>query len=307
MTSTPTRRPPGAPARRVDGSMSLLVDMMANTLDEAYAERAARKAGSLPDGPSGQDPTRSGGLGRRAVAGLVVLALGVVTGTAIAQVRARQEATTGLRADLAGEVRDRTAETDQLAARAESLRADLDAAQAELLGADAAGRAAAEQLRLLGLASGTLPVQGPGVQVVLDDAPPPEAGPEATLRGGTPLDGRVQDRDLQDLVNGLWTAGAEAVDVNGQRLTALTAIRSAGDAVLVDFRPLSPPYVVRAVGDPAALELELLDGPTGRRLTTYESLYGLRFSLERVDELSLSGAATPQLRAATTPDQEDPQ
>lgn len=305
MTSTPTRQPPDAPARRVDGSMSLLVDMMANTLDEAYAERAARKNGTGPDGPSEPGAELPGGLGRRVVAGLVVLALGVVTGTAVAQVRARQEATTGLRADLAGEVRDRTAETDQLALQAERLRAALDTAQAELLGADAAGRAATERLRLLGLASGTLPVTGPGVRVVLDDAPPPEDAPDAALRGGTPLDGRVQDRDLQDLVNGLWAAGAEAVDVNGQRLTVLTAIRSAGDAVLVDFRPLSPPYVVRAIGDPAALELELLDGPTGRRLTTYASLYGLRFSLERADELSLPGAGTPQLRAATIPDQED--
>jgi uncharacterized protein YlxW (UPF0749 family) len=142
--------------------------------------------------------------------------------------------------------------------------------------------------------------------VTLSDAPEGAVAPDESLRGGTSIDGRVQDRDLQDLVNGLWAAGAEAVDVNGQRLTALTAIRSAGDAVLVDFRPLSPPYVVRAVGNPAALELELLDGPTGRRLTTYEALYGLRFSLERVDELSLPGAGTPQLRAATTPGQEDP-
>ena len=299
MTSTPTRQPP---ARRVDGSMSLLVDMMANTLDQAYAERAAHTAGTGAGSPA---PTRRGGPGRQVVAGLVVLALGLVTGTAVAQVRARQEATTGLRADLAGEVRARTAQTDQLAREAERLRGELGAAQAELLGADAAGRAAAEQLRLLGLASATLPVTGPGVRVVLDDALPPEDGPDATLRGGTPLDGRVQDRDLQDLANGLWAAGAEAIDINGQRLTALSAIRSAGDAILVDFRPLSPPYVVRAVGDAAALELELLDGPTGRRLTTYGSLYGLRFSLERSDGLSLPGAGTPQLRAATPLEPED--
>lgn len=305
MTSTPTRQPSHAPVRRVDGSMSLLVDMMANTLDEAYAERAARKDGTGPGGPSEPGAPPPGGLGRRVIAGLVVLVLGVVTGTAVAQVRARQEATTGLRSDLAGEVRARTAQTDRLATQAERLRTGLDTAQAELLGADDAGRAANERLRLLGLASGTLPVTGPGVRVVLDDALPPEDAPDATLRGGTALDGRVQDRDLQDLVNGLWAAGAEAVDVNGQRLTALTAIRSAGDAVLVDFRPLSPPYVVRAVGEPAALELELLDGPTGRRLTTYASLYGLRLSLERADELVLPGAGTPQLRAATTPEQED--
>ena len=89
----------------------------------------------------------------------------------------------------------------------------------------------------LGLASGTLPVEGPGLVVRLDDAPPDDAV-EDPLRGGTPVDGRVQDRDLQDLVNGLWAAGAEAISINDVRLTALTAIRSAGDAVLVDFRLL---------------------------------------------------------------------
>ena len=47
------------------------------------------------------------------------------------------------------------------------------------------------------------------------------------------------DRDLQVIVNGLWAAGAEAIAVNGQRLTACSAIRSAGEAILVDFRPLS--------------------------------------------------------------------
>jgi uncharacterized protein YlxW (UPF0749 family) len=68
-------------------------------------------------------------------------------------------------------------------------------------------------------------------------------------------EGRVRDADLQDVVNGLWAAGAEAVAVDGQRLTALSAIRSAGESVLVDLRPLSPPYTVEAVGDPAALEV----------------------------------------------------
>ena len=43
-------------------------------------------------------------------------------------------------------------------------------------------------------------------------------------------DGRVTDRDLQTVVNEVWAAGAEAVAVNGQRLTSLSAIRSAGDA-----------------------------------------------------------------------------
>ena len=40
--------------------------------------------------------------------------------------------------------------------------------------------------------------------------------------------------------------------MNGQRITALSPIRSAGEAVLVGFRPLTPPYVVTAVGDDGA-------------------------------------------------------
>lgn len=276
--------------------MSLLNDMMANTLDEAYAQRAARKVGMAAQQPPA-NASRPSGLVRRGTAVLTLLALGVMTGTAVGQVRARQEASTGLRADLAAEVRARSGDTDRLAHEAERLRGEVARVQAEVLGADVAGRAAAQQLLALGLASGTVPVTGPGLVVVIDDAPD-DAVAEEPLRGGTELDGRVQDRDLQDVVNALWAAGAEAVSVNDVRLTALTAIRSAGDAILVDFRLLSPPYTVRAVGEPAALELALLDGPTGARLSTYVSLYGISFQARRESSLSLPGASTPQLRAA---------
>ena len=292
MTTASDERAP----RRVDASMSLLNDMMASTLDEAYAERAARKAGAGAGGPVATAGARTGLLGR-GTAAVTLLALGLVTGTAVAQVRARQDATTGLRAELAEQVRDRSAETDRLAASAEELRAEVEATQSALLGADAAGQALAERLEALGLASGTLPVEGPGLVVRLDDAPPDDSV-EDPLRGGTPVDGRVQDRDLQDLVNGLWAAGAEAISINGVRLTALTAIRSAGDAVLVDFRLLSPPYVVRAVGEPSSLELELVDGPAGRRLQTYVSLYGIRLDVARAESLTLAGAGAPDLRTA---------
>jgi len=280
-----------APPRRVDGSMSLLVDMMNNTLDEGYAERAARRAEG--PAPAPRAPGR-----HRWTAGLALVAIGVVTGTAISQVRERQEASTGLRTELAAEVRKRTAQTESLADQAEQLRAEVAAAQAAALGADVAGRSATRRLEELGLASGTLAVRGPGVVVTLADAPEGAVAPDGSLRGGTSIDGRVQDRDLQDLVNGLKAAGAEAVSVNGIRLTALTAIRSAGEAVLVDFRLLSPPYVVRAIGDPDRLELELLDGPTGRRLATYTQLYGLGFEVERDASMSLPGASTRDLRSA---------
>ena len=110
--------------------------------------------------------------------------------------------------------------------------------------------------------------------------------------------GRVLDRDLQLVVNGLWAAGAEAIAVNGQRLSALSAIRGAGDAILVDFRPLSPPYSVLAVGDPTALRAGLLDGSAGQTLRLYREAYKIRYSVEDEPEISLSGAASTTLRYA---------
>ena len=287
-----------APPRRVDGSMSLLVDMMTNTLDSAYAERAARRndPGSAPAGGTGPVPRTVRGT---APPLLAILLVGVLTGTAVAQVRERQEAGTGLRAELVEEVRERTGESEALAGRAEDLRSEVDAARQASLGAGAAGQALTDRLAALGLASATTPVEGPGIVVTLDDAPSEAPLDPTDPRAATGGEGRVQDRDLQDAVNGLWAAGAEAISINGERLTVLTAKRSAGGAILVDLRPLSPPYVVEAVGDPSALELGFLDGPAGRRLTTYTSLYGFGLDVRRADQLSLPGAAVPDLRSSS--------
>ena len=295
-SSVPTTVRPGAggpPPRRLDGSMSLLVDMMQDTLDSGYAERAARRR--TPVEPAAARPRRRSGL--LSLAALV--AVGVVTGTAVAQVRERSVADQGLRGELAAEVEQRTAQSDALAAQVARLRDEVTAVRESALGADAAGRAAARELAAVSAASGTTAVRGPGVVVSVDDAETGAAEDPDPLRGGTVPEGRVSDADLQDVVNGLWAAGAEAVAVNGQRLTALSAIRSAGESVLVDLRPLTPPYVVEAVGDPADLEVGFVDGPSGRRLTTLTSLYGLRFEVRRADELELPAASTPRLRDAT--------
>ena len=281
------------PPSRVDGSMSLLVDMMTDTLDSSYQEAAARKAGEQAAVAAGGPRVR-----RRTVVPLLVV-LGVLTGTAAAQVRSQEREVDSGRAALAAEVARRTAQSDALAAELEALRVRLAQEQAEALGATSAGQSAGQELASLELASATVPVTGPGVVVRLDDAPSAET--TAEVRGGQAAAGRVLDRDLQDAVNGLWAAGAEAVSVNDLRLSALTAIRSAGEAILVDFRPLSPPYVVRAIGDSAALERRFVTGPAGRRLATYPGLYGIGFEVRRADRLELPAAGVPDLRAVRTP------
>lgn len=265
--------------------MSLLVDMMADTLDQSYRERAQVAV----QGPA------------RRPAGLVGVALlvllGLLSGTAVAAARARQQAGEGLRSGLGAQAREQAAATDALAGQVEQLRSDVEQVRARALGTGAQGRASAAALAALAVASATSPVRGPGLTVTVDDAPTGDPDQVPVAPGGLPP-GRVQDRDLQDVVNALWAAGAEAVAVNGQRLTALSAIRSAGETVLVDFTLLAPPYVVAAVGDTDALQLQLVDGPAGRRLSTLAGAYGIVVDVRRASEVSLAAAGVPALRHA---------
>jgi uncharacterized protein YlxW (UPF0749 family) len=279
--------------------MSLLVDMMTNTLDESYAAAARQRAGDgdgRPDGGQGGPPDRPSAR-RRFTAVVLLLALGLVTGTAAAQVRKRQAAAGTVRAQLVGEVHRRTAESDALARQADRLRRDVSAEQDAALRSSSSGVSVARQLADLQMAVGVAAVTGPGLVVRLDDAP--SSDPSSADRGGQAGSGRVLDRDLQDAVNGLWSAGAEAIAINGLRLSALTAIRSAGEAILVDYRPLSPPYTLRAIGNPGSLEAGFADSPAGRRLSTYTSLYGLQVVVRRSDKQTLPAAGTPSLRLAT--------
>lgn len=276
------------PQVRVDGSMSLLVDMTAAALDPAYGDAAARRA-AAPGEPRSRRPSS-----------LLVLALvtaGLVTGVAAAQVRSDAARAGSVRSGLVDDVRRETRATDRLAEDAAKLRAQVVAVRAQALGADTRGQAAAKQVAELELVTGGVPVRGPGLVVTLDDAPNAGSG-GATDRGGQLGDGRIYDRDLQDVVNALWAVGAEAIAINGQRLTAQTAIRSAGEAVLVDFRPLSPPYVVRALGDVDRMEPAFADGETARRFQTWTSLYGLGFRIGRGADLRLPAAAEAELRLA---------
>ena len=283
---------PAPTPTRVDGSMSLLVDMTAAALDPAYADAAERRASRRT---AGTGAGREGRRSRALVAGVLVVA-GLVTGVAAAQVRKDADRTNTLRSSLVADVRDQTRATDRLASQAAALRAEVAKVRAAALGEDQRGQAAADTLTSLELVTGSVAVRGPGLVVTVDDAD--DASGSTAQRGGQLGQGRIYDRDLQDVVNALWLAGAEAMSINGQRLTSQTAIRSAGEAVLVDFRPLTPPYVLRAVGDVDTLEPRFAQDPVAARLQTWTSAYGIGFSIRRAGDLTLPAAADPELRSA---------
>jgi uncharacterized protein YlxW (UPF0749 family) len=97
------------------------------------------------------------------------------------------------------------------------------------------------------------------------------------------------------VVNALWAAGAEAVAINDERLAPTTTIRAAGEAILVDLRPVTSPYTIRAIGDPDTLLPRFADSAAARRYQSQTAVFGIGFSVQRVGELTLRAATGTDL------------
>lgn len=137
------------------------------------------------------------------------------------------------------------------------------------------------KLNSLELAAGLAAIQGPGISVTLGDSPsvPPNKNPNDYI---------IHDTDVRLLVNTLWLAGAEAISVNGQRLVSSTAIRCAGNTVLVNSTRLATPYVIQAIGKPELLAQALKkDKEASRLLNDYAKAYNLFASVQEVSQLKI--------------------
>ncbi|MEV8545777.1 DUF881 domain-containing protein [Streptomyces sp. NPDC051572] len=269
--------------------MSLLTNVMDHSLDDGYAEAAARKKAA---GESGMPKTLRAKLGL--AAGLVLAALVVTLGAAQARVAAPVVAKE--RQELIDRIDKETTSADKLEGTVDELRDDVSARQrAALKTSGGSGQA-----DLVSMLSGATAVHGPGVKLVVDDAKEASSGGGDNPRETADFSdtGRVRDRDMQRVVNGLWAAGAEAVSVNGQRLTALSAIRAAGDAILVDNRPLVPPYTVLAVGDGQRLSTRFQNAADGLYLHALEDNYGIRATIAVESDLRLPAAPSVIVRTA---------
>ncbi|WP_405641831.1 DUF881 domain-containing protein [Streptomyces sp. NBC_00019] len=269
--------------------MSLLTNVMDHSLDDGYAEAAARKKAA---GDSGMPKTLRAKLGL--AGGLVLAALVVTVGAAQARVAAPVVAKE--REELIDRIDRETDAADKLEDSVDELRDDVSARQREAL-RDSGGSGQAD---LVGILSGATAVHGPGVKLVVNDAKEATTGGDGDPRetSGFSDTGRVRDRDLQRVVNGLWESGAEAVSINGQRLTALSAIRAAGDAILVDNKPLVPPYTVLAVGDGQRLSTKFQNSADGLYLHALQENYGIRTSISTEGDLRLPAAPSVIVRTA---------
>lgn len=265
-------------------AVTLLESISADAFDPAYTEAAGHRSA----GPPPRRPT----VLRTAEIMIPIMVLGLLLATALAQTRRSVPDLAKERRALALRIEERTARTDALLKEVELLRSQVAAAQTSGLSISDAGREKARELSRLELAAGAVPVTGPGLRVVVDDG--------TTSAGDQAQDGseRVLDTDLQRLVNGLWAAGAEAVSINGQRVIGTTAIRSAGAAITVGFRPVGRPYAVEAVGDPDEIEAKFVDGPGGRWFRTLQDNYGIVFRVSGERSLRIPAAGGLDVRYA---------
>ena len=230
--------------------------------------------------------------GPRVAVAIAAALLGLLSVIAVTQPLQRSR---GLRRlELADLVRAEDGRVRALRDEVGRLRAELARAEEETgaLGEDAARlRARTEELSV---AAGTAGVEGPGLVVTLDDS---QASRSPT---GDPNDLVVHERDLQTVVNALWAAGAEAVAVNGERLTAASAVRCAGNTLLLHGTLHSPPYEVAGIGDPAALAQRLDAQPGIDRLHAAVEAYGLVYEV-RPAEVSVAGGPAPALAGVARP------
>lgn len=271
-----------APSPVRDPALGLLDRLVRDALDPGY--RAATLARG--DDARAGSPRRHWGAG----AGLLLVAAVLTVGLVVHLVGAPDAA--ARKKDLATTIATATSEVELLENQVRDVTAQVDRLQSQALGSDRVGAELKADLARLGPSVGVSAVTGPGIVVTLDDAVTDDSAV------GDPELGRVLDRDLQLVVNGLWEAGAEAVAVNGQRITALTAIRGAGGAILVNYRPLVPPYVASAIGGPGQLSGDFAASSAGAELAALHQTYGLRYDVREVDAVTLPGEAGVSLRTA---------
>jgi small basic protein/uncharacterized protein YlxW (UPF0749 family) len=176
---------------------------------------------------------------------VTLLVVGLVLTVSARTLTDNATARSSARAELVRQIEAAREVRDGRAATVSTLTREVAARDAQVLASQSSAEAG--ELRQLSAATGATSVVGPGMVVTLDDAPTANApGTNADPRGGGRVqDGVVRSRDLQIIVNSLWAAGAEAMMINGQRLTSTSAIRFAGQAILVNYRPEDPPGPLR--------------------------------------------------------------
>lgn len=192
-----------------------------------------------------------------------------------------------------------TTESDRVARltdRMNELEAEIDDLGTQV-GTDLPTRSA-ELVADESVVTGAAPVSGPGLRVALDDAP----ASSQSISGARPDDLVVHQQDVQHVINALWAGGAEAMTLQGERVTATSAFRCSGNILLLHGKVFSPPYVIEAVGDPQQLRASLDADPGVAIYQQYVDWVALGWSVKDAGTLELPAyTGSSEMKYATVP------
>ncbi|MGV0743534.1 DUF881 domain-containing protein [Mycolicibacterium sp. XJ870] len=175
-------------------------------------------------------------------------------------------------------VRESQQSVDRLTTHRDSLSTQIDSHHGGSPSSHAALTAITERSAQLAVEAGMEPMRGPGLVVTLNDAQRDAEG--RFPRDASPDDLVVHQQDIQAVLTALWSAGAEGIQMQDQRIIATSAPRCVGNTLLLNGRTYSPPYVVTAIGDAAAMQSALAASP----LVTLYKQYVVRFGLGYLEE-----------------------
>jgi len=229
--------------------------------------------------------------------GRISVAVVLMLATALFVISAHEARDPGTRhpQDLGQLTEAESKRVEKLAAQVDSLRAEVDRLTAQNAdrsdGTLDAGPAGSE------VESGSVPVTGPGLLVRLDDAPP---NPAVAAAGADVL--VVHQQDIQAVMNALWAGGAEAMGLQDQRVVATSAVRCVGNVLRLHGRVYSPPYEIRAIGDPAALRAGLEASAAVRAYVRDVAQVGLGWEVVDEPSITLPAYAATELGHARVPD-----
>jgi len=187
--------------------------------------------------------------------------------------------------DLQGLARAETERLEQIEAENAELRDELEAVAGH--GTDAAGPGDQE---VSAASAGLEAVAGPGLEVQLWDAPPLPDEDSGDFAADALV---VHQQDLEAVMNGLWAGGAEAMSVQGHRVVTTTGVRCVGNVLHIAGRTYSPPYVIRAVGEPEQLRDGLESSPGVQVYLQYVEAVGLGWSVTEQSEIELPAYTGP--------------
>jgi len=141
-----------------------------------------------------------------------------------------------------------------------------------------------EEWRRIRNLAGLERVVGPGIIITMNDSKK-EIGvadnPDLYI---------IHDIDVLEVVNELRAAGAEAISINGERILGTTSIKCGGPIIIIDGQRYATPFIIRAIGDPKALEASILAPDSYIDLLEYT---GIEIDVRMADKIVIDGYKAP--------------